>query len=127
MHLPTMRFALLIQGSPSDSESCSQALRFAQAVVRKKHNLSRVFFYKEAVRIADDPSTLSDRMVACRQKWLEFAFQHRIELQVCVGASERRSIRVNRETDTDEVGFEVVGLGQFVESTIECDRVVTFD
>lgn len=122
-----MRIALLIQGSLVDSDACDQALRFARAVVRKEHTLYRVFFYKNAVQIATDPSKLSEIGRIRRQAWLDFATESRIELQVCVGAAERRGISSSIEDDSSSVDFTIVGLGQFVESTIECDRVVTFN
>ena len=123
-----MRFALLVQGSPTtDSDACDQALRFARAVVHKKHTLHRVFFYKDAVHIASDPLNLCDIGRTRRQAWLDFATQHQVELQVCVGASERRGISTEQENEGSGVKFEIVGLGQFIESTIECDRVIAFN
>ena len=122
-----MRIALLVQGSPNDSDACDHALSFAKAVVGKNHTLYRVFFYKDAVRIADDPSKLSKRGRTRKQAWLDFATESQIELQVCVGASERRGISSTTECEYSSVDFTIVGLGQFVESTIECDRVVTFN
>lgn len=122
-----MKIALLIQGSPTDSDACDNALSFARAVIRSKSSLYRVFFYKDAVRIADDPSNLSESGRTRKQAWLDFATESRIELQVCVGASERRGISSSTKGESSGVDFTIVGLGQFVESTIECDRVVTFN
>ena len=122
-----MRIALLIQGSPSDSDACDHALSFARAVVRSKNTLFRVFFYKDAVRIADDSSKLSERARTRKQAWLRFATESQIELQVCVGASERRGISSSTEGESSGVDFAIVGLGQFVESAIECERLVTFN
>lgn len=122
-----MRIALLIQGSPDDSDACDHALRFAKAVVRRRHTLYRVFFYKDAVQIANDPFKLSELGRIRRQAWLDFATESRIELQVCVGAAERRGISSSIKDKSSSVDFAIVGLGQFVECTIECDRVVTFN
>ena len=121
-----MNVALLVQGSPEDTQACDQALSFARAVVRKNHTLERVFFYKDAVKIAGDPATLPEATMTCSRAWLEFAKQNHTELQVCVSACERRGISVEQTLDSGSPCFEVVGLGQFVESTIECDRLVTF-
>ena len=122
-----MKFALLVQGSPKDTKACDQALSFARAVVRKKHTLERVFFYKDAVRIAGDSSDLSVGAATCSRDWLEFAERNQTELQVCVSACERREISVEQPSDSSSPCFEVVGLGQFVESAIKFDRVVTFN
>ena len=122
-----MRIALLVQGSPNDSDACDHALSFAKAVFRKKHTLYRVFFYKDAVQIADDSTKLSAEGRTRQQAWLDFATQNRIDLHVCVGATERRGVSSDKEPDDPDVVFAVVGLGQFIESTIECDRVVTFN
>ncbi len=114
-----MNIGLLVQGSPLDGQACYHALRFAEAAVRRGHTIYRVFFYKEAVLIADGASDSSFQNL-----WIKFAKEHNVPLNLCVGASERRRVE---SLSIDQNVFEFVGLGQFVDTMYHCDRVVTFN
>ena len=117
--------SLLVQGSPFSSNACEQALEFANATIRNGHKLFRVFFYKDAVLIANQLHTLPTDERNIQQEWIDFATENSVELCVCVGASERRGIG-NSSGSKSNTAFEVVGLGQLTEAMFESDRFVTF-
>ncbi|MYD45595.1 MAG: sulfurtransferase complex subunit TusD [Gammaproteobacteria bacterium] len=121
----TTTISLLVQGSPFSSHACEQALEFAKATIRNQHKLYRVFFYKDAVLIANRSHKVPSDESNIQHEWIEFASQQNIQLCVCVGACERRGVNNQQGTDSRE-GFEIVGLGQLTEAMFESDRLVTF-
>ena len=122
-----VKISLLVQGAPYSSNACEQALRFAQAVIRKNLTLYRVFFYKEAVAIANQTYHLPSDERNLQEAWLNFALDNDVELMVCIGAAQRRGISDVVSIDGETNGFQVVGLGQFIDAALESDRVVTFN
>ncbi|MCY4144490.1 MAG: sulfurtransferase complex subunit TusD [Gammaproteobacteria bacterium] len=122
-----MKISLLVQGAPHSSTACEQALNFARAVIRKNHTLFRVFFYKDAVSIANSTYQLPSDEWNIQEAWLDFANENNMELMVCIGAAQRRGISEASLPTDGRSGFQIVGLGQFIEATIESDRVVTFN
>ena len=115
-----MRFDLLVQGAPLTTGAPERALRFARAVVDARHQIGRIFFYNEAVAVANrfaaDDSGTRDRLA-------ELASEAEFELAVCVTAAARRGI-LEGESLAD--GFVIVGLGQLIEAIEESDRLVSF-
>lgn len=115
-----MRFDLLVQGAPLSTGAPERALRFARAAVDSRHQIGRIFFYSEAVTVAnrfaaDDSGT--------RDHLARLASEAGFELAVCVTAAARRGILAN-ESLAD--GFVIVGLGQLIEAIEESDRLVSF-
>ena len=114
-----MRIALLVQGAPHFTRAPTSALAFAQAAVAGGHAISRTFFYKDGVTIAN---RFVDDTGQVRSSWTALAEEAGFELAVCVASGERRGIV--DETLSD--GFEIVGLGQLIEAVETSDRLVSF-
>jgi len=115
-----LRFDLLVQGAPLSTGAPERALRFARAAVAARHQIGRIFFYNEAVTVAnrfaaDDSCT--------REHLAQLASETGFELAVCVTAAARRGI-VAKESLAD--GFVIVGLGQLIEAIEDGDRLVSF-
>lgn len=121
-----MQMSILVQGSPTATRACHNALEFARAVAESEHSLYRVFFYQEAVGIGHRYFDAPPDEPNLQRAWLDFAAEHAIELVVCVSAAQRRGI--SRDTDHNTVadGFVVSGLGQLIEAMLESDRLVSF-
>ncbi len=117
-------FCILITGSPTNSQAHLSALRFSKAVVKQGHRVIKVFFYQEAVHVANllikkpsDENQLSEN-------WANFAEQNNIALEACITASERRGI-INHENNESlpntcsnmHPAFSSVGLAQLVKTT----------
>ena len=114
-----MRIDLLVQGAPLETGAPQRALNFAQAVVAAGHRVGRVFFYKDAVGIAN--RFASDESGVCAG-WRELAADADFELAVCVAAAGRRGI----DSESLTQGFTIVGLGQLIEAIEQGDRLVSF-
>ena len=117
-----MNICLLIQGGPIPTSALSTALNFAREAVSQGHVLYRVFFYKDAVHIANRFNSVSADENDLQAHWTVLAKDSDTDLSVCIAAGQRRGIVSTNIAD----GFSIVGLGQMVEAMFESDRTVTF-
>ena len=115
-----MRIDLLVQGGPLESGAPERALQFARAAISAGHRIGRIFFYKDAVAVAN--RFTSDES-GTRQGLIELAADGGFELAVCVASAGRRGIV---EDKTLAEGFAIVGLGQLVEAIELGNRLVSF-
>lgn len=114
-----MRYSLLITAAP-DEPAALTALHTARAVVERGHELYRVFFYREGVQLACvDPDNDS------AGSWQQFVRERELDATVCSGASARRGL-FEHETDNLAPGFELAGLGQWVDALATSDRILCF-
>ncbi len=128
-----MNIAIVVHGSPSSSESTFAALRFARAALAGGHHIHRVFFYHDAVHVANAYAVAPQDETDITRLWAEFASANQIELAVCVAAALRRGVlnadeaeRYSRAGANLLPPFQITGLGQLVEAAITADRLVTF-
>ena len=117
-----MNISLLVQGDPLSTNAPSLALHFAREAVTQGHALSRVFFYKDAVHLANRFNSVPSDETDLQSEWQTFAKNSGAELTVCIAAGQRRGI----VEDNLAEGFSIAGLGQMVEAMAESDRTVTF-
>jgi tRNA 2-thiouridine synthesizing protein D len=109
------------------------ALGFAKAALARGHSIARVFFYYDAVAIANALSVAPQGEPDVAAQWSAFGREHDVELIACIAAALRRGIVDATEAARYELGahnlrepFRLLGLGQFVEMAASADRVVTF-
>ena len=117
-----MKFGILVNEGPYTHEASDSAYHFCKAALAKGHEIHRVFFYHDGVnnasRLTEPPQ--DDRNIV--RRWSQLAQEHGIDLVVCVAAALRRGIK----EEVLAAGFRISGLGQFIESGIQSDRVVVF-
>ncbi|HKQ31470.1 MAG TPA: sulfurtransferase complex subunit TusD [Burkholderiales bacterium] len=127
-----MKFAVLVNEGPYTHQASDTAYHFTKAALEKGHEVVRVFFYHDGVLNATDLAIppRDDRDVI--KRWSALAQQHQLDLVACIAAAERRGI-MDAETarrrgleDNIAPRFRISGLGQFIEATIQADRVVVF-
>lgn len=127
-----MNFAITLLAGPQDPAARS-ALAFARAVIESGHQISRLFFYRDAVHIASvlgvQPQDESD----VAQQWREFIHEHQLDGVVCIAAALRRGVlnadearRWQRPVANLADDYELSGLGQWVDSLQGADRCITF-
>ena len=121
-------FALLVTGHPDDSKSHRHALAFAKSAITAGHPILGVFFYEEAVRVAD--SSLPRNL---QYQWQSLKQTQDIDLHACIGAATRRSLAEESVKEDDSIeanhlaeGFSLSGLGELAEMTANADRVIRF-
>ncbi|MDE0645527.1 MAG: sulfurtransferase complex subunit TusD [Gammaproteobacteria bacterium] len=121
-----MKISLLVQGAPYSTDACIHSLRFAQATLAQNHQIQTVFFYKDAVSIINPSFKVPKDELNIQDEWKQFALEHRVELNVCVGASHRRGVNQDSDGIQDVEPFVVIGLGVFIEQMSLSDRIVVF-
>ena len=128
-----MKFGIMVSEGPYQHQASDTAYQFATAAIASGHQVDRVFFYHDGVnngtRLTTPPQ--DDRNVV--ERWSALAADHGVDLVVCVAAAQRRGLvdpdeakRHGKDADNIAPGFRISGLGQLIESAIECDRLVTF-
>ena len=126
-------FALMVLGAPISTQSANTALAFAQAAVLSGQRVLRVFFYHDGVYCANVLAIPPTGETSIAARWSEFAQTHQIDLVVCVASAIKRGLldsneakRHQKNAGNIQPGFELSGLGQWVEACLLADRVVTF-
>jgi len=128
-----MKFTLLIQSAPIDSQSSATALRFARALLAKGHEIERIFFYRSGVQSANRLALAPQDETNLPLEWQSFISENQLDAVVCIAAAIRRGIvnaaetaRYGVEGDNLIEAAELSGLGQLVAACAASDRVITF-
>ena len=109
------------------------AAKFAEAALTAGHQVPTVFFYHDAVNTASTLACQPQGELDPLDVWNKLSRDHSIELLVCIGASLRRGIidetearRYEKRGSNLGAEFELCGLGQLVDRSLACDRILTF-
>ena len=112
-------FVILITASPQNSQSHLTAIRYLNSLINRKESVSCIFFYQDAVAVANifnqPPSDEPELLKA----WRKFAKTSKVELMTCVAASFRRGVIDKEEASNRGINsanlsehFSLAGLGQ---------------
>ncbi len=114
-------------------QATALAQRFISAALSAGHHIEQVFFYHDGVNAANANTAPAQDDPSAPELWPALAKRGNFPLNVCVAAGARRGVlsadeasRLNKPAANLQSGFELVGLGVFVEGLINADRVVTF-
>lgn len=128
-----MKFAILINCSPTTSNTALTAYQFVKTALSMQHEVLRVFFYQEGIYHGFAHVTPPDDEVNLNKQWSALAEQHALDLVVCISAAQRRGLlgddEASRQGKVDQdlaAGFRISGLGQLVEACILADRFMVF-
>lgn len=129
-----MQYTLLITGSPYQTKACHSALRFIKAALLEHPNsIKGVFFYEDAVLIGNQIAQPPRDEINITLAWQDIAQQHNIPLYLCIAAAVRRGIindtesrRYELEQHTLAEGFQLEGLGTFVDLMNTTNKVIQF-
>jgi tRNA 2-thiouridine synthesizing protein D len=115
----SISYAILVSGSPTQSQAHLSAIRFIRASIALGHKIQSVFFYQEAVLVANRLILKPSDEYQLTNEWTKLAKINNFELQVCVAASNRRGIISLEEAEQHQITeanlhseFTVLGLGQ---------------
>lgn len=127
-----MKFAIALLAGPQDPAARS-ALSFAQAVVQRGHAISHLFFYRDAVHLANALAVHPQDEADLHGEWLAFISEHELDAVVCIAASLKRGVldpreaaRWNKPASNTGEPWQLSGLGQWIEALQVADRAVTF-
>ncbi|WP_144394807.1 sulfurtransferase complex subunit TusD [Pleionea sediminis] len=128
-----LKYAILVTGSPYTSQAHSSAQRFVDACYRQGHSVHSVFFYGDAVYVANELWNPANDEQNLQQGWSSLASQYDLTINACVSVANKRGI-VSQE-DAELAGlpdhnvnadFHIAGLGEWVEASSHSDRVIHF-
>ena len=127
-----MKFAIALLARPQDPAARS-ALKFAEAVLAGGHQISRLFFYRDAVHLASTLGVQPQDECDLAQRWRTFIKDNQLDAVVCIAAALRRGVLNEAEADRWErpvantgEPWALSGLGQWVDALQTADRAVTF-
>ena len=115
----SQEFIILVSASPLKTQVHLTAIRFIKELVQQNLPIRAVFFYQDAVLVANHFSSPPSDEPLLRDEWKNISASHGIELQTCVAASFRRGILDSQEAEEQafemsnlDDSFKVTGLGQ---------------
>jgi tRNA 2-thiouridine synthesizing protein D len=128
-----MIISVMVTGSPVSQQSARTALSFCEAAVAAGHQLYRVFFYEDGVYTGSSLTITPQDERSINADWSAFVQKHQLDAVICVASALRRGILNDSEAARYEknaanlaAGFEISGLGQWVDACLNSDRVVSF-
>ncbi|MGF1753303.1 sulfurtransferase complex subunit TusD [Vibrio makurazakiensis] len=129
----SLTFTLLVNGSVYGSQSARNAFLFAQALIKKGHQLTSVFFYQDGVTHGSSLTVPANDEFDSVTEWQKLASEHNVRLETCVAAALRRGVVGQDEATQHQLatsnladGFAQAGLGSLAEALLTQDRVVQF-
>lgn len=122
-----MSTLLLITSAPTSIHAW-HALGLAQALQQKGEDF-RVFFYQDAVAVANALQWVPDDQRKLTAEWQKLA----LRLPVCVSAAlargitdEENALRHNIQQHNLAAGFELAGLGELADAVQSSQRLIRF-
>lgn len=127
------QFILFIT-SPADNQASFSAYQFATNIIKDKNSqLAAVFFYGDAVQVANKLRTPPSDEFDLTQAWSALAASTQIPLLVCSAAAQRRGVLDESEAEYHghsqfnlAANFTIAGLAEYVTLQAKCDKVVQF-
>jgi tRNA 2-thiouridine synthesizing protein D len=129
----TMKYAICILSSPSNSDSFHSSYRFTETLLKAGHQVSGIFFYHESVTVASSILCPPQDDFNAQQSWITLIEQYGLTPTICIAAGLKRGIidekeakRYGKVTFNLEPHFTLGGLGELVSACADADRVITF-
>ncbi len=116
---------VLLVNAPLSSQAHYHAWRFADALLNNGHQLRGVFFLGDAVTIANQHRDAPLDEFDPQKKWQQLDSEYAIELIVCSSSAQREGLAADGSSNLAS-GFQIAGLGSFIEMSLHADRVVQF-
>lgn len=128
-----MIISVMVTGAPASQQSAQSALSFCEAALRGGHTIYRVFFYEDAVQIGSALTVTPQDERNLNAAWSQFVSQHKLDAVICVASALKRGVlndaeaaRYQKPAANLAEGFDISGLGQWVDACLNSDRVVSF-
>jgi tRNA 2-thiouridine synthesizing protein D len=125
-------FSITVLSSPQQS-GAKHAYQFVEAALAQGHSISRLFFYGDGVFNALQGQILPQDEHHLPAAWESLILNHGLDAVVCIAAALRRGVvdigeaqRYPGTLANLRPGFQLSGLGQWVEAQCLADRCLTF-
>ncbi|OOF44051.1 MULTISPECIES: sulfurtransferase complex subunit TusD [Rodentibacter] len=125
-----MNYVLAVKSPIYGKQGAYLAYQFAEALVKKGHTITQIFFFQEGVSNGNAFVYPANDETHLQQYWQRFSKQNDIPLHLCVAASQRRGVVDNMTAKASEdnnlaEGFVMAGLGEFMAAVLKSDRLIT--
>jgi len=114
-----MKFALLITGSPTQSQACQSAVDFCRAALSTGHDIYRIFLLDKAAELAHQHC--DNRPL--QHEWQTLQKNHQLDIIACVNSA--REFQISDKNNLAN-GFVISGMGQLIDASANADRLITF-
>ena len=128
-----MKFTIQVNTGPFTHQASDTAYQFTKAALAAGHEIRRIFFYHDGVNNATSFAVPPQDDRNLSQLWSDLATENNLDMIVCIAAAQRRGVMDQAESErhgkgSNNVaeGFEISGLGQLIEATVESDRTLVF-
>ncbi len=118
----------------ADSQDSFNAYQLAKSLLEQNsEQLKTVFFYGNAVHIANQLRTPPSDEFDLTAAWQSLAEDYKVKLIICSAAAQRRGVLNKSEAQYHghsqynlATGFHIGGLAEYVTLQADCDKVVQF-
>lgn len=128
-----MKFSIVVYAAPYSTQASESALRFTRCLLESGHEIYRLFFYSDGVHNGNRLALAGQDEINIPRRWHELISRYELDAVVCVTSAIKRGIvdrkeaqRHDLDADSIQSGFEIGGLGQFIDAALNSDRVVSF-
>ncbi|CAA0096610.1 Putative sulfurtransferase DsrE [BD1-7 clade bacterium] len=125
--------AVMILASPYGGTSSQTALHYCQALLEQGHSIYRLFFYNEGAYNAIATSESSQDELNICSAWQQLVQSNKLDAVVCIASGLKRGVLNESEAKRYEKpcaplanGFELSGLGQWVDAVNNADQHIVF-
>ena len=127
-----MNYSLLITAPANDLLTHRRAMAFAEALFEAKHSIRMIFFYGASTSVGLASRVKAQNPRIGRIDWNAFAEKINTRLTLCISSALNEGVFDKTEASrmktksTIASGFEIAGMGSFIEAIDESDRLMTF-
>src|SRR5690606_25285689 len=121
-----LTYTLVITGAPWASQAPQTALMFARAALSAGHQIDRIFLYGDGVHLASSLSSPPYEGTQWPCEGSTYLQAHDVPSTACIASALRRGIidtteqaRYEQPASSLRSGFEIAGLGEWVEGNLK--------
>lgn len=117
------KFAVIVTTSPYSNYTAT-AIDVVKAITDSGNEVLGVFFYQDGVLNANSYTAIPQDEFQSHSQWIKLQEEQNIPLHLCITAAEKRGMSDDALTNNIGPHFTISGLGELVELTNSCDRVL---
>ena len=127
-----MKYVIIINNSPLNSQASLTAYHFAETTIQKKHQLLSVFFYQQGAYHGLTHTVLQQDETDVSQLWVTLTNSHYCPLHICSAAALRRGIIDTTAAKHYQLpismnkNFQAISLNEFLLIAADADRMLNF-
>ena len=129
-----MKLAFVITGAPYSTQAPQSAWHTATAAREQGQTLSCIFLYGDGAHLANSLSVIPPNEPDWAQRWSALVTEQALPSIACIGSALRRGIldetearRYGKPAANLAQGWQLAGLGEWVQAQLDADRILYFN